>query len=45
MNYQKSPVIIAWNRRKAIHALILHASILGALIAILAARVAYLINN
>jgi len=45
MNYQKSPVIIAWNRRKQIHALIVHLAILGALIAILAARLAYIINN
>lgn len=40
-----SPVIVAWNRSKQIHALILHIAILGAIIAILAARIAYLINN
>lgn len=40
-----SPVIVAWNRSKQIHALILHIAILGAIIAILAGRVSYLLNN
>jgi hypothetical protein len=45
MNYQKSPVITDWNRTKAVRSLILHLAILGAIIAILSARIAYLINN
>jgi hypothetical protein len=45
MNYQKSPVITDWNRAKAVQYLILHLSILGAILAVLAARIAYLLNN
>jgi hypothetical protein len=42
---KKSDVILNWNRSKALHSLILNLSILGAILAVLAARIAYLINN
>jgi hypothetical protein len=42
---KKSPVILEWNRSKALHSLILNLAILGAILAILAARIAYLLNN
>jgi hypothetical protein len=42
---KKSDAIIAWNRSKQLHALTLHLAILGAVAAILAARIAYLLNN
>jgi hypothetical protein len=42
---KKSDVITDWNRSKALQYLIIHLSILGAILAILAARIAYLLNN
>jgi len=42
---KKSDAITAWNRSKQLHALTLRLSILAALAAILAARIAYLVTN
>jgi hypothetical protein len=42
---KKSPVITDWNRSKDLQSLIINLAILGAILAILAARIAYLLNN
>jgi len=42
---KKSDAIIAWNRSNQIHALTLRLAILGAVAALLAARIAYLLTN
>jgi len=42
---KKSDAITAWNRSKQLHALTLRLAILGAVVALLAARLAYLVNN
>jgi len=42
---KKSDAILAWNRSKQINTLTLRLAILGAVAAILAARIAYLLNN
>jgi hypothetical protein len=45
MNYQKSPVIIEWNRAKQIRNLVILSCLFFAILAALSARLAYLATN
>jgi len=45
MNYQKSPVIIEWNRAKQIRNLVTLSAVFLAILAALVARIAYLATN